>query len=275
MMSTVILCNGNYAKTPYSLITDDIRLFSVEEVCFYIYKNAFFLQEDFFCDALIEWIRTELDLPVFANELTMIRAKEDALLKSVEYLFLATGYYGKEEFEKVKSVICEGSSLSVEERRKMRADVYCRKQKYKLALSEYEDLLNLAPEADEKFAAKLHHNMGVCHAGLFAYDRAAKEFKKAFDSYPNTESYVQFLTALKLSSSQTEYLAYLADHPESYQDSLEVENRLESAKSLWNNAAREDRIARIIQEEDISSYKAIGQLLGQLKEEYMSMMNKG
>jgi len=275
MMSTVILCNGNYAKTPYSLIAEDIRLFSVEEVCFYIYKNAFFLQEDFFCDSLIEWIKTELNLPVFANELVMLRAKEDALLKSVEYLFLATGYYGNEEFEKVKSVICEGSSLSVEERRKMRADVYCRKQKYKLALSEYEELLALVPDEDVKFTAKLHHNMGVCHAGLFMYDRAAKEFKKAFDTYPNTESYVQFLTALKLSSSQTEYLAYLADHPESYQDSLEVENRLESAKSLWNNAPREDRIARITQDENISSYEAVGQLLGQLKEEYMSMMNKG
>lgn len=274
-MSAVILCNGNYAKTPYCLPADDIRLFSVEEVCFYIYKNAFFLQEDFFCDALIEWIRTELGLPVFANELTMLQAKEDAFLRSVEYLFLATGYYDGEEFEKVKSVICEGSSLSVEERRKMRADVYCKKQKYKLALAEYEELLELVPDEEIKFTAKLHHNMGVCHAGLFLFERAAQEFKKAFDIYPNTESYVQFLTALKLGSTQTEYLAYLADHPESYQDSLEVENRLESAKSIWDSAPREDRIARISEEEDISSYEAVSQLLGKLKEEYMSMMNKG
>lgn len=274
-MSTVILCNGNYAKTPYCLTADDIRLFSVEEVCFYIYKNAFFLQEDFFSDSLIEWIKTELNLPVFANELLMFRTKEDALLRSVEYLFTATGYYGRGEFEKVKNVISEGSSLSVEERRKMRADVYCKKQKYKLAISEYEELLGLVPETDVKFLAKLHHNMGVCHAGLFMYDRAAGEFRKAFDTYPNTESYVQYLTALKLGSSQTEYLAYLADHPESYQDSLEVENRIESAKSLWDSALREDRIARMAEEENISSYEAVGRLLGQLKEEYMSMMNKG
>ena len=274
-MSTVILCNGNYAKTPYCLIADDVRLFSVEEVCFYIYKNAFFLQEDFFCDSLIEWIKTELGLPGYAKELVLLREKEDALLKSIEYLFLATGYYGKDEFEKVKAVIHQGSNLSVEERRKMRADVYCRKQKYKLAISEYEELLELIPEDDIKFAAKLHHNIGVCHAGLFMYDRAASEFKKAFDVYPNTESYIQFLTALKLSCTQAEYLAYLSDHPESYQDSLEVENRLQSAKLLWDNACREDRIAKMTEEDGISSYEAVGQVLKQLKEEYMSMMNKG
>ena len=274
-MSTVILCNGNYAQNPYCPVADDIRLFSVEEVCFYIYKNAFFLQEDFFCDALIEWIRTELGLPAYANELILLRGKEDALLKSVAYLFSATGYYGDEEFEKVKAVIHQGSSMSGEERRKMRADVYCRKQKYKLALLEYEELLELVPEDDVKFLAKLHHNMGVCHAGLFVYDCAAREFKKAFDAYPNTESYVQFLTALKLSSTQAGYLAYLSDHPESYQDSLEVESRLQSAKLLWDNAQREDCIAKMTEEDDISSYEAVGQVLKQLKEEYMSMINKG
>ena len=74
-MSTVILCNGNYAQNPYCLAADDIRLFSVEEVCFYIYKNAFFLQEDFFCDALIDWIKNELGLPSYANELLLLRGK--------------------------------------------------------------------------------------------------------------------------------------------------------------------------------------------------------
>jgi len=274
-MSTVILCSGNYAKTPYCLQAEDIRLYSVEEVCFYIYKNAFFIQEDFFGDSLLEWMGTELNLASYADELRILRTKEDGLFRSIEFLFTATGYYGRAELEKVKSILQEGSSLSVEERRKMRADMYCRKQKYKMALAEYEDLLRLVPKDDSKFIAKLYHNMGVCHAGLFVYDRAARAFKKAFDSYPNTESYVQFLTAMKLSCSQTEYLAYLSDHPESYQDSLEVENRLQSAALLWDNAIREESFLRMTTEEGLSAYEAVRQLLKQRKEEYMSMINKG
>lgn len=274
-MSTVILCNGNYAKTPYYLAADDIRLFSIEEVCFYVYKNAFFLQEDFFCDALVEWIGSELRLPSYADALLVLRGKEDVLLKSIEYLFMTTGYYGEAEVEKVKSIIVEGNSLSVEERRKMRADVYCKKQKYKLALSEYEELVRLATKEDIKFLAKLHHNMGVCHAGMFLYDQAAQEFKKAFDIYPNTESYVQFLAALKLHCPQEEYLAYLSQHPESYQDSLEVESRLQNAELLWENTLKEDRFARIAEEDGISGYEAVRQQLKQIKEEYTSMIGKG
>lgn len=274
-MSTVILCNGKYAKTPYCLSADDIRLFSVEEVCFYIYKNAFFIQEDFFCDAFLDWMRTELGLPSFADALLALRGTPDTLLKSIEYLFFTTGYYGQAEFENVKTVMREGNSLSVEERRKMRADAYCRKQKYKQALLEYEELLLLASQENVKFLAKLHHNMGVCYAGLFLYDCAAQEFKEAFDIYPNTESYVQFLTALKLHSSQTEYLAYLSDHPESYQDSLEVESRLQSVVMMWENSIKEDRITKMSEEDGISAYEAVRQLLKQVKEEYTVMISKG
>jgi len=274
-MSTVILCNGNYAQTPYCLTAEDIRLFSVEEVCYYLYKNAFFLQEDFFCDALLDWMRNELGLTSFADNLLLLRSKEEALFRSIEYLFLATGYYTETEVEKVKAIMSEGNSLSVEERRKMRADVYCRKQKYKPALSEYEELLLLTPQEDVKFLARLHHNMGVCYAGLFIYDRAAQEFKEAFDIYPNTESYVQFLTAMKLHCTQEEYLAFLADHPESYQDSLEVERRLQDVCEMWDGAVKKDRLLEISTQEGIPEYEAAGKLLKQIKEEYTGMIGKG
>ena len=49
-MSTVILCNGNYAETPYFIAQEELRLYSVEELCYYLYKNAFLLQDDFFDD---------------------------------------------------------------------------------------------------------------------------------------------------------------------------------------------------------------------------------
>lgn len=274
-MSAVILCNGNYAKTPYCPVADDVRLFSIEEVCFYIYKNAFFLQEDFFNDGLLDWIGQELKLPSYADALRALRARNNTLLQSVEFLFLQTGYYTEEEVEKVKALMQEGNSLSVEERRKMRADTYCRKQKYKPAISEYEELLQLVSPEDNKMLARLHHNIGVCYAGLFLYENAAAAFKKAFDTYPNTESYVQFLTAMKLHCPQAEYLSYLAEHPESYQDSLEVENRLQSAAMLWDNTAKEDRVARLVEENGVSEYEAVRQMLKQMKEEYTKMMGKG
>lgn len=274
-MGKVILCNGNYATTPYCLQTDEVRFFSIEEICYYIYKTAFFLQDDFFSDSLIQWIKEELGLVSWADTLLQYRGKEDGLLHSIEFLFAETGYYGETEMEKIKSVLCEGSRLTVEERKKMRADLYCKKQKYAMALAEYGELLQSPASEDERFKAKLYHNMGVCHAGMFAYGRSAESFKKAFDIYPNTESYVQFLTALKLGSTQEEYLSYLADNPQSYDDSLEVENRISSVLHDWTDGLYEDVIEKVAEEENITVYAALKHVVKQKKEEYISMVNKG
>lgn len=274
-MSTVILCNGNYAKNPYYLSQESVHFYSVEEICYYLYKNAFFVQEDFFCDELLEWIGKELGLESWANTLKIYRSKENGLLHSIEYLFLSTGYYGQEECEKVKKLLLDGSSLSVEERRKMRADAYCKKKRYKLAISEYDELLSVTGEDEVKFRAKLLHNMGVCYAGLFLYEEAAEYFGKAFHVYPNTESYVQLLTALKLGNSQAGYLSYLAEHPQSYEDSLEVESRLRLAEEEWNNFLHEDRVSRMMEEEQNTYYSAVKTVLNQVKREYADMVNKG
>lgn len=274
-MSMVILCSGAYAKTPYYLVEDDLHIFSIEELCYYLYKNAFLIEDAFFSDSLVTWIREELGLPAIADTLLQYRKEENLLLRSIEYLFLVTGYYGQAECERVKKVLHEGSQLSVYERRKIRADAYCRRQKYALALAEYEELLKTTDSEQVKLRAKLYHNMGVCHAGMFFYDQAAEAFGQAFHTYPNTESYVQLLTALKLGSSQTEYLSYLAEHPESYEDSLEVESRLKQAEEEWEKAAFQDVVDGITNEENISYYEAVKQLLKQAKEEYTSMVNKG
>lgn len=274
-MGSVILCSGNYAKTPYYIAENDLHLYSIEELCYYLYKNAFLLQEDFFCDGLLEWIRTELALPLWADALLQFRDKEECLYHSIEYLFWATGYYDKESCEKIHRVLLDGSRLSVEERKKLRADAYCKRQRYTLALSEYEELLKVCKEDQVKLKAKLHHNMGVCLCGLFLYDQAADSFLEAFHTYPNTESYVQFLTALKLGSSQTEYLSYLSNHPESYEDSLEVESRLKKVEADWERIAILDVVERTMGEEELSFYAAVNHLLKQAKEEYMNMVSKG
>ena len=274
-MNTVILCNGNYAKTPYYIEEEELNLYSVEELCYYLYKNAFLLQDDFFDDALLAWIREELGLAQWADVLLQYRDKEDTLLISIEYLFLSTGYYGKDVCEKVRRLLQDGSRLSVFERKKMRADAYCKRQRFALAIAEYEELLRTCDSQDVKLLAKLYHNMGVAHAGMFYYEQAAECFKQAFHTYPNTESYVQLLTALKLSNSQEEYLSYLSQHPESYEDSLEVESRLNVAESEWERIAVRDVVERMMEESQASSYTAVHQLLRQAKEEYTVMVNKG
>ena len=158
--------------------------------------------------------------------------------------------------------------------KKIRADMYCKKQRYAKAAAEYEQLLKENGVNNAGFRAKLYHNLGVCAAGMFMYDRASECFEKAFREYPNTESYVQFLTAKKLDSSQTEYLAYLADHPESYEDSLEVENRLMRVEQAWEKMSFDEMLQDMMDEDKITYYNAIRKLAAAAKTDYIKMLDK-
>ena len=97
---------------------------------------------------------------------------------------------------------------------------------------------------------------------------------QAFHIYPNTESYVQFLTALKLGNSQEKYLTYLSEHPESYEDSLEVESRLTRMDQQWEKMSFNDMLQDKMDDNNTTYYNVIKQLLKQAKEDYIKMVDK-
>lgn len=273
-MENVILCNGRYAVNPYFLIEENLRLYSVEELCYFLYKNSFLIQEDFFSEPLFKWMSEELGLEEWVQQLCLLKGKEEEILRCIEFLFRATGFYGEEEINHVRSILKDSRQLSVWERKKIRADAYCKKQRYLMASAEYEQLLKETEEDQVKFRAKLYHNLGVCAAGMFSYEKAADYFMQAFHIYPNTESYVQFLTALKLGNSQEKYLTYLSEHPESYEDSLEVESRLTRMDQQWEKMSFNDMLQDKMDDNNTTYYNVIKQLLKQAKEDYIKMVDK-
>ena len=140
-MDHVILCNGKYAVEPYFLEEDNLHIYSVEELCYYLYKNAFLLREDFFSEELLSWMDKELELTEWVKQLKLLKGKEEEFLSCMEYLFLKTGYYDEADVKHVRAVLKDSNHLSVAERKKIRADMYCKKQKYAKAVAEYEQLL--------------------------------------------------------------------------------------------------------------------------------------
>lgn len=274
-METAILCNGQYAKTPYCVTCDGARLYSVEELCYYLYKNAFLMQEEFFTEELIQWLATECKLEEWSQTLTQMRMEGAQLTDMLIFLFQNTGFYDEKEIEAVKKVLNGSSHLSIYEKKKIRADAYFKRGRIAMAALQYEELLKETEFANEKFRARLYHNLGVCDALLFQYKKAAEEFKRAYRTYPNTESYVQFLAALKLGSTKEEYLAYLSDHKESYEDSLEVERRMSQIEAELSSRDLDAYLNQIADEQETSYYETIIELTRQVKDEYLNMIYKG
>ena len=109
-MENVILCNGRYAQMPYLLEEENLNIYSIEELCYFLYKNAFLIQEDFFSDHLLRWICEELQLEEWSKQLRILRDKED-VLRCMEFLFQASGIYGEEEVKHVRSILKDSNHL--------------------------------------------------------------------------------------------------------------------------------------------------------------------
>lgn len=279
-MENVILCSGRYAQTPYFLEDEKLRIYSIEELCYFLYKNAYLIRDDFFSQDLLKWIDTELGLKEWSMQLQSLQQQENrnggekGILQSIAFLFQASGFYGEEEISQVRAILQDSSHLSVLERRKIRADVHYRKKRYVKAAAEYEQILTETGDDQIRFRAKLYHNLGVCSAAMFFYDKAADYFLKAFHLYPNTESYVQFLGAMKLGNSQEKYLEYLSEHPESYEDSLEVEGRLRSILEEWEKQSFDEKIQDRMKKDQSTYYNVIKELLRDAKDDYINMVDK-
>ncbi len=275
--SNVLLCQGRYAKTPYFASDDCKNIYCIEELCYYLYHNAYLLDDGFVKKDLAEWIDSELGLSELANDIAKVCSRHDALLRLIEILQSRIGFYSDEEWAGLIDDVGSNNELNTSERRKVRADGFLKERHYGLAMDEYDVILKQTDIREVKLRAGVYHNLGVCAAGLMMFERAAGYFERAYDTYPNAESYVDMLAAMKLYMSSDEYLAYLSDHKETYEDSLEVERRFERADSGWDMSAAGLYLKELEtrKRQGKAYYDEIDSLTEEVKEQYRERMKRG
>lgn len=273
-MSNVILCQGAYAKTPYYIADDCLYIYSIEELCYYLYHNAYLLDDRIVSSELVDWIDKELELPAVAREIGRVLGKGDALSKLVAILSNNIGYYAEEKWVELLKEIGKNNKYTIEERRKIRADGFMDSGRIALAIEEYETVLRDTPLNETVLRAKVYHNLGVCSAKLFMYERAAEYFEKAYTTYANTDSYVSMLCAMKLYMKPAKYLEYLSEHKETYEDSLDVERRCEVVKLDWSRQPITKFFAEIsdMKQQGSAYYDGILSMAEEVKEEYRDNM---
>ena len=78
-MSAMILCRGKVADNPLYIMQSGIRLYTEEELCYYIYNNIYILTNDFINDELITFLRDEVGNTALAQRLTIMKSNNELL----------------------------------------------------------------------------------------------------------------------------------------------------------------------------------------------------
>ncbi len=234
-----IVCLGNYAKKPYYFERFDISVYSMEELAFCLKENAFMLGTEIMSDGLLYFIKAECNVPELADKLYPLVHSAGALSTFVSYILEYVGLYDKEIIEQTVNTVKAGSGMSDYEKQKLRIDQLVQKNRFLPALECYDEMISQVEAQQEKgknikkLLADMWYHKGVIYAQLFLYGEAADCFSKAYALRKTAGVLKAWLFAKRMELPEKDYIALIADSPEYYDASLQIEKKLEAAQKEW------------------------------------------
>lgn len=199
-MGKFILCSGTRAKEPLRIEMTDTILYTIEELCFYLYQHIYLITDEFFSEPVIAWIEKEVELLELAKKLREYNSSNKTLKDKVISVLCSTDYYTEKEMKELIVVMDKMDGLPLIKRRKMRADIYVGYQRYVFAAKEYEGILESKEAsiltADEY--GNLLHNYALVLLNIGSLKDAAQKMKEAYQSNQNPESLKSYLLILRM-----------------------------------------------------------------------------
>lgn len=276
-MGKVLLKTGEYAKTPYYFENLGIRVFSAEELCYVLKENAFLLDREIVDKRLVRWIDESLKLKELAISLYPLLHQKTSVGAFVGIILQYIHFYDDDTVRQVEDIYKKSANLNIYEKLKTRIDHMTANEKYGPALLEYDALLSQLPEGEEELTAKILHNKGVALCGLFLFEEAAEHFMRSYTLLKDEETLVEYLAAKRLSMDDGEYISFAAGLPEYYEQTLELEKRVEVYRSQWEETKGkqylDDRLFWKAEGDVVKYYEETDRKLQELKNRYRHNVN--
>lgn len=271
-MARVIYAVGRLAEKPYRIGKIERNVYSAEELCYSLVQSAQILDADIMDPELLDWLSGECGLPELARRLAPYLGKERALSDFVSEILSYVGFVPQDREEKTRQIVSSGQGMEPLEKRMAQAAQLAENARIYESLEEYEEILRLLPAPEKRMRIRVLRNEGRLYARLFRFRAAASCYEKAYELSQRSDIYLEYLTAMRLGLSDSEYLSFVSEHPESANASLELEKRMEELGTEFNGTERKlaiDSLRRYQSSGQDTGYEvALHQTLQKLKEEY-------
>lgn len=191
-MSGYILCQTKRAQLPYYIENISTNIYSMEELCFYMYHNIYLLDDTIINEGLCFWIRDELGLGRLSEKLYGLLDGQTRVGDFILPIFKEISYLSMEEFRNLNQAIRKFEQEPVVVREKLKGDYLMEHRKYVNAIRIYQQALREKKEIREKdltgrqFVGEIYHNMGCGYARLFQFEEAVKCFEQAYARLKST-----------------------------------------------------------------------------------------
>lgn len=201
------LCQIKLAETPYYIENISTNIYSLEELCYYIYHNIFLLDATIINEGLCEWLRDELGLKKLYTSLCKELEEGHSLGDFVLPIFKEMNYLTHQEFKEFHNQLARLEHEPQIGREKLKADYLVENHKYVNGIKYYKAILAQArgSRLGGQFIGEVHYNMGCAYMHMFQYEEALDCFARAYECLPEVHILKAYLTCCYITKPYARY----------------------------------------------------------------------
>lgn len=262
---------GKEAYLPYEAEELDVRIYTVEELCYYIYHNLPLIDDRFLDDRLLLFLEKELGETDLAEKIRKFYASaydQDALL----YMLLSeVGYYQDSELVDFQTRLAFRRRLSGPEKSFLRGKWLYEKKRYSKAIHYFRQLEH--ETGDNRITYEIRLNVfsytAACYAKLFAFPKAIAYLKKAYD-FSKQEKYLKRIFELSMISGTEVSEKIYAEIPDETMSLWKREYK--GKEAVVSGKIEEDALLEVFFKEDSERREILSDYADRRKENYRRML---
>lgn len=177
-----ILCQVKRARLPYYIENISMNIYSIEELCYYMYHNIYLLDESIIGEELCFWLRDELHLTRLYQKLFPLLDSRQNIGEFILPIFKEINYLSFAQFKEMNRQLKIFEEQPEELRLKMKGDYLFHHEKYINAIRVYTETRELIRDRNPgvQFVGSIYNNMGCAYAKLFQTEEAFECFEQAY-----------------------------------------------------------------------------------------------
>ncbi|HIT90701.1 MAG TPA: hypothetical protein IAC41_09830 [Candidatus Merdenecus merdavium] len=268
-MSKYLLCQLKEAKIPYYIKAISTNIYTIEELCFYLYHNVYLIDDSIINEQLCDWLKDELGLKKLYKRLYEELEKKVSIGNFVLPIFKEIHYLSHEDFKEMQEKIRKIEVQPEDIRKKLKGDYLVTHNMYSNAIGVYHSIITEPKDGalGNQFYADVWSNMGVAYAKLFLFEETAKCYEKAYERKASTKNLENYLCALWLSHTGKEFKEIVKKKGIDYKKVIQLEDKLQKVYEGIEESPRY-QVVSSDSEQSLDRKEEMEKIIKELMQEY-------
>lgn len=214
-MGSLILCHRKRAKQPYEITRVHRKIYTIEELCYYICNNLYLIDYTMINQQMCDWIERELELSDLAERLREELRQNRSMEQFVLTILRESNIYSTADINRIANILEHLKNQRPVERTKYKADSLQKSGEYESAILVYQSIINedWDESVERAFYGRVYACLGAAYGHQFLYKEAAKMYYEAYRICEEPDMLKAYLYCCYRGMPEDKYMKMLSGNP--------------------------------------------------------------